>query len=244
MPFPLAHPAAVLLFRRHCPRLLSLPALIVGSLIPDAGYLGKSFRLDEITHRLSGLFTICLPAGVVAVLLFYAMRSRLFPIIPNPFRRIFAPLLQQPAASLRVIVFSVLIGGATHLLWDSFTHEDGWLVGRLAILQKPITQVRNHPVRLCHFFWYGSTFAGVAWLGSAYQQWRSIIRRSPAPIAFRVRWTKAILLGGLIVPVAMIHHLVHGPVGAFLVPSLSVFLMLGFVWWVEKPFEERAAAAG
>jgi hypothetical protein len=242
MPFPLAHPAAVLLFRRHCPRLLSWPALIVGSLIPDAGYLGKSLQLDEISHRLSGLLTFCLPIGVVTVLFFYAVRSRLFPIVPNPFRRIFAPLFQQPAASLREIAFSVLLGAATHLLWDSFTHKNGSLVGRLPILETPIAQVGSRQVLLCHLFWYVSTLGGVAWLGSAYQQWRSTVRRSPLRISFRVRWTNAFLLGFLVVPVAMIHHLVHGLAGAFLVASLSAFLMLGFVWWVETQFEEKARA--
>jgi hypothetical protein len=216
--------------------------LIVGSLIPDAGYLGKSLQLDEISHRLSGLLTFCLPIGVVTVLLFYAMRSRLFPIVPNPFRRIFGPLFQQPAASLRVIAFSVLLGAATHILWDSFTHKNGWLVGRLAILQRPIAQVGSRQVRLCHLFWYVSTLGGVAWLGSAYQQWRGIVRRSPASISFRVRWTNAFLLGFLVVPGAMIHHLVHGLAGAFLVASLSAFLMLGFAWRVETQFEEKARA--
>ena len=244
MPFSLAHPAAVLPFRKRCPRLLSLPALIVGSLVADAGYLGKSFRLEEITHRPSGLFAICLPAGVVTVLAFYAVRSRLFSILPNPFRRIFGPLLEQPAASLRVIVLSVLVGAATHLLWDSFTHEAGALTRRLAVLQKPLTQVRNHPVRLCHFFWYGSTLGGVAWLGCAYQQWRSVVRRPAVPIASSVCWTNGFLLGCLVVPVAMIHHLVHGPPGAFLVASLSLLLMLGFVWWIENRFEKQAGATG
>jgi hypothetical protein len=42
MPFPLAHPAAVLPLRRYCPKYLSFPVLIVGSLVPDVGYcLGR-----------------------------------------------------------------------------------------------------------------------------------------------------------------------------------------------------------
>ena len=39
MPFPLAHPAAVLPFRRYCSRWLNFPALVIGSLVPDLGYL-------------------------------------------------------------------------------------------------------------------------------------------------------------------------------------------------------------
>jgi hypothetical protein len=38
MPFPLAHPVAVLPFRRYCPRFFSLPALVAGSLVPDYGH--------------------------------------------------------------------------------------------------------------------------------------------------------------------------------------------------------------
>ena len=52
MPFPLAHPAAVLPLGRHYPRYLSFPALIIGSLSPDVGYCSGHFRLGEFSHRL------------------------------------------------------------------------------------------------------------------------------------------------------------------------------------------------
>jgi len=51
MPFPVAHPAAVLPLRRYCPRYLSFPALVVGSLSPDLGYLFGHLHADWFSHR-------------------------------------------------------------------------------------------------------------------------------------------------------------------------------------------------
>jgi hypothetical protein len=58
MPYPLAHPAAVLPLRRLCPRRLSFPALVVGSLCPDVGYpLGVSRFSHSFSQEL--LFFVC-----------------------------------------------------------------------------------------------------------------------------------------------------------------------------------------
>jgi hypothetical protein len=51
MPFPVAHLAAVLPLRRYCPRYLSFPALVVGSLSPDLGYLFGHLHTDWFSHR-------------------------------------------------------------------------------------------------------------------------------------------------------------------------------------------------
>src|SRR6185503_14629770 len=100
MPFPLAHPAAVLPLRRFCPRYLSFPALIIGSLSPDLGYLSGSFRLDVFSHRfLAGSFGFCLPAGLLLLLAFYLVRSRVVGILPARYRPVLSPLCQRPIGS-------------------------------------------------------------------------------------------------------------------------------------------------
>lgn len=239
MPFPLAHPAAVLPFRRYCPRLLCLPALVVGSLIPDVGYLGKPFGFDEFTHRVSGLFAFCLPAGIVAVLILFAARGRIAALMPEVMRRVFEPVLQQPPAALRAIVFSVFIGAATHVLWDSFTHEDGWLVGRIGFLHQRIMGLQGRSVRVCHFLSYASSVMGVAFLGVAYQQWRSRVRHPSLPINAGVSWINGLLLGCLVMLVALLHHLLHGVLDAFLSASFAFLLALGFGCRVERQLDVR-----
>ncbi len=109
MPFPLAHPAAILPLRRYCPRYLSFPALIIGSLSPDVGYFFGHFRLGEFSHRLlPGSFGFCLPVGLVLVLVFYIARLPVVGILLSSDRRAFLPLCQRPAGSPFLIVSPIL----------------------------------------------------------------------------------------------------------------------------------------
>src|SRR5512146_2649358 len=77
MPFPLAHPAAILPFRRYCPCWLNFPALVVGSLVPDLSYCSGNIRLDELAHRPEGAVIFALPAGLLCLAVFYAFRARI-----------------------------------------------------------------------------------------------------------------------------------------------------------------------
>jgi hypothetical protein len=239
MPFPLAHPAAVLPFRRYCPRLLSFPALIVGSLSPDFGYFFSPFHLGDFAHRLVGIVGFGLPTGVLILWLVSRIGPRIGRALPNPLRRVCAPLWQRPFGPPLAVVCSVLIGASTHVLWDSCTHQEGWLSEHLPILQSRIVQVGHHRPRLCHWLWYGSTFAGVAWLGMAYQDRREVANSSLTPASRRVRLANSILVGGLALPIAVAHHLIHSPAGKFLVAALSGLLVVAFALWVERGRERR-----
>ena len=169
MPFPLAHPAAVLPLRRCCPRYFSLPALVIGSLSPDVGYFCDA---GNFSHRLlAGSFGFCLPVGLVCVLVFYGGRWPVVGILPASYRRVFVPLCQRPAGNPFQIVISLLIGAWTHLLLDSITHPDGWLARRLPVLLAPVLLVGQHRFMACDILYAGFTFAGVAWLAYCYLRW-------------------------------------------------------------------------
>ena len=81
MPFPLAHPAAVLPFRRWCPRFLSLPALVVGSVCPAAAYAIPWWDLATRAHQVIGSMLFCMPLGLLAIWLFYRVRLPLLLVI-------------------------------------------------------------------------------------------------------------------------------------------------------------------
>jgi hypothetical protein len=234
MPFPLAHPAAVLPFRRYCPRFLSFPALIVGSLSPDAGYFFSQFQVDDFSHRLAGSIGFCLPMGIMTLLLLYSIRTRIVMVLPNPLRRMFSPLCQQPLGSPLSVVLSVVIGAVMHILWDSFTHNEGWLVQHLSFLQFPVARITNRQVRICHLFWHGSTFAGVTWIVLAFQHWLQVTILFAAPATFRVKLRNAFVFAALVLPIAAAHHLFHLTVGNYLVAVISVLLVIGFVCWAAK----------
>src|SRR5579872_1927354 len=133
MPFTLAHPAAVLPFRRYCPRYFNFPALIIGSLAPDIGYCFGRLRVDEFSHRFVGSLGFCLPVGLLMLGMFYGLRHPIVGMLPASQRKVFLPLCERPPGSLLAIIISLLIGAWTHLLWDSFTHKNGWLAVHLPI---------------------------------------------------------------------------------------------------------------
>src|SRR4051812_40052597 len=99
MPFTLAHPAAVLPFRRFCPRFLSFPALIAGSVSPDLSYFFGRFNLGPFAHHPIKGFLFGVPAGLIILAGFYVLRSPGLKVLPASYREIFQPLLSRPVGA-------------------------------------------------------------------------------------------------------------------------------------------------
>ena len=230
MPFTLAHPAAVLPFRRFCPRWLSFPALVAGSISPDVGYCFGTLNVDDFSHSVSGSIAFCLPVGVVLLGFFYGLRSPVVNMLPERHRNYLLPFCRQPVGPALTVILSLLIGIWIHLLLDSFTHNSGWLVANLPVLQTPIFSAVGHTFRICNLLWYVCSFAGIVWLYLAWEQWRN---RSTGTIhrdASLGQWSKAILAGALMVPLELMHHLFTGPMGMLMIAGYCALLVIGVVW--------------
>ena len=118
MPYPFAHPAAVLpLVRFGVPS-----ALVIGSVAPDLWYLVPFVQRAD-SHTLAGLFWFCLPAGVALYLLFHLVLKE--PLIALLSTRLSTFACRGlPARSWGAVVLSLLAGILTHLLWDELTHSN------------------------------------------------------------------------------------------------------------------------
>jgi hypothetical protein len=223
MPFPLAHPAAVLPLRRFCPRFLSFPALAIGSVCPDAGYAFAWLGAHKISHRFLGSFVFCLPVGLLLVGLFVRWRERFVGLVPGPCQAVFRPLCLPRVGSPGVVVFSLLVGAWTHLLLDSFTNRRGEAAVFFEGLQAAVGSVAGHQVRVCHLLWYAFSFAGVAWLLLAYERWLMRVWRGAASWRpSRGEVAKVLLLTGLVFPMGAVHHLARGCCGCLVLAGLSV----------------------
>ena len=223
MPFPLAHPAAVLPLRRFCPRFLCFPALVVGSLCPDLGHALGWLDLDEVAHRFWGSLVFCLPVGLLLLELLFRWRVRLVRLVPSPWQAVLRPLCLPRLGAPVVVLASLLVGTWTHLLLDSFTNQRGEAAVFFNVLQTSIGSVAGHEVKVCHLLWYGLSFAGVAWLLLAYETW--MVRVATGAVAWRPdrrRVAKALFLAGLVLPIGATHHLIGGWLGALWVAGLSV----------------------
>jgi len=92
MPFPVAHPAVVSPLRRYCPRYLNFPALVVGSLSSDFGYVFGYGHVGWFSHRFwAGSIGFCLPAGLLVVWVFYLVRCPAVQLLPARYRELFRP---------------------------------------------------------------------------------------------------------------------------------------------------------
>ncbi len=136
MPNPIAHPAAVLPFTKT---KLVFSALVIGSIAPDFGYFIKVAQ-GYFMYTLPGLFLFDLPVGLILLAGFQALvKWPLLSLLPVGLqRRLTGPARRftfGPLKHFGVILLSLLVGSLTHIVWDSFTHDYGWVVERFAFFK-------------------------------------------------------------------------------------------------------------
>jgi hypothetical protein len=233
MPFPLAHPAAVLPLRRYCPRQLNFPALVIGSLSPDLGYAFGNLHLDWLSHHFwAGSFVFCLPAGLLILWGFYFLRLRVTGILTarlNGFKDALLAVCRRPVGPPFPIVVSLLIGAWTHILLDSITHGDGWLVEHLAFLRSSLPWVENRRIGVYALLYAGCTFLGVTWLALCYLRWLESCLGAPGLRRPGTRRGWALLLASVTLLVA---EASRGPNQMMrIIPAgiITVLLVVGFV---------------
>ncbi len=161
MPFTPSHVAAALPFLRT-PLLPA--AVVVGTMAPDIPYYLPLFVPRELSHSLLGLVTVDLAMGVVGALLWwFVLRDPIVDLLPRAIgtripavaRRAWRPVIWGWPLTVAVLLLSALIGGATHLLWDSFTHP-GWVVDHVAVLR-----IQLGPLLVEKWLQHASTVAGL-----------------------------------------------------------------------------------
>jgi hypothetical protein len=178
MPFTFAHPAAILPLRGLKP-LKTVP-LIVGSIAPDLPYfvpgrISRTVMLD--THTAWGALWLDVPIGFLVLLCGFLLRRPLTALMTGRARSLCLQSMEhfkdQPRHWL-LAPLALFIGTWTHLLWDSFTHDNGWVVKRVDALSAPIT-IGNYTGSMCHVLQYVCSVAGLLILAIWY-------RRLPTPV--------------------------------------------------------------
>lgn len=175
MPFTFAHAAAALPFRR----LRLVPsALVVGTLAPDFWYFLGIESQSGLGHTLLGAFVFTPPLALIVLCLFHAfVEAPITSLLPDTVQ---SRLVSSPGlfrfggpTRLAMILGSILLGIATHLLWDSFTHPTTWLYHHWAFLSQMVRLPLVGLVPYYRLFQHGSTLIGTAillvWLARWYQ---------------------------------------------------------------------------
>jgi uncharacterized protein DUF4184 len=149
MPFTISHVAAVLPFSRPLARWRLLSATIIGSMVPDFGFLlpWRPARIE--THSAVGLLTFCLPVGLATFWIFQLLiKSAVMEILPDAtysrWRRFAEPADIGSLKQWALAACGVLAGAITHLVWDGFTHEGARGVRMIPALDDPIVEIAGH----------------------------------------------------------------------------------------------------
>lgn len=150
MPFTFSHSAIVLPFLKN--KKMSATALIVGSMSPDFEYFFRMKIQSEISHTFLGIFLIDFPLGFIVMFAFHSIIKK--PIIENLpafFQQRMQELkelnwLQYFKSNILLVLISFFLGTVSHLLWDSFTHWDGYFVQRLSFFNLEVYTIPMYKI--------------------------------------------------------------------------------------------------
>lgn len=178
MPFTLSHAAAAWPFRRT---RLDFSALLMGCFVPDFPYFFLNEAHGFQGHSLLGMFVFDLPAGLVALWLFHSfMKQPALIFFPDGVRRRLRAGAYSflPPSRLALIAVSILIGSATHILWDSFTHSFYWPARHWSFLRVNVELPVVEHIVMYKLLQYISSAAGLAFVAIWAWHWY----RTTAPV--------------------------------------------------------------
>jgi hypothetical protein len=186
VPFTISHAAAVLPLRSVGKFRLPLAALMIGSMSPDFGYfLPGGFDRVE-THSLAGLFLFSWPVSIGLWLLFVrVLEQPTIAVLPEHWRTRFPSSSKE--ITLRVLALAsaaVILGAATHVVWDSFTHRGTVVVNAIPVLHAVAFHVEGWRIRWFLVLQVASSVIGIMVL--AIWAWRLPPGRYPKPSAIPV----------------------------------------------------------
>jgi hypothetical protein len=157
-------------------RRLPLAALVIGTFAPDLEYVLRLRPFGKFGHSPVGLVVFCIPA---TLLLFWAWRAlvrpALTPLLPAGVRRAAeAPYPGRRTDLVPLAIVAALLGAASHVFWDGFTHPTGWAVALIPFLSRSSTHFQLQWFTVAQ---YASSLVGML----AILAWTALtLRRFPA----------------------------------------------------------------
>src|SRR5208283_2560415 len=173
MPFTVAHAAAALPLRKLN---LVWSAFLVGSMAPDFPYVIGTIKYRSLGHEFPGVLLFTLPASFVVLWLFHmAIKRPVAGLLPIGVQERLSGQLGEfkfgGIARFSAIAFSIILGIATHLGWDAFTHPYTWTGLHLAWLHPWIEPPVAALTRLFMILQYGSSGSGLVAMGGWILLW-------------------------------------------------------------------------
>lgn len=183
-------------------RYLAVIPLVIGSMTPDVFlfFIPPAWtKALPQSHSLLGTLTEDLLAGYALLAALLLLKLPLTAPLWEPHRSFLRAEISKYFALPRcwlIALPSLLIGSWTHVLWDSFTHRDRWVVRHVTWLQYPLLPNSSHPLdvyRLLQYvcsvfgltliaFWYVRSLRGSGLRGTG-RKWRKYLLASLVGVA-------------------------------------------------------------
>lgn len=226
MPFTFCHPAIVFLFRVFPKRYFSLIGLIIGSMAPDFEYFLRMRISSTIGHSLHGIFLFDLPLSLLIAYVFFNTVSKdLINNLPKYFRErlLFITKIDWNIyykENRLVVIYSIVLGAATHILWDGFTHKSGYFVLQYGFLSSYIN-IFSYSVGVYKILQHTSTLIAGMFLLLLISKLKPEERLKQKNIS--IYWVRAIVIGFCIVFFRIILG-GFGGIGTIIVTSIAAGL--------------------
>jgi hypothetical protein len=196
MPLTFAHPAAILPFSRKS-RFINFSAMVLGSMAPDFEYFLRGKPIGEIGHTFLGFLYFNLPLVTLIYFIYHIfIHHTLVTHLPT-FLQDTSTKNKDSTIKLKVLVFcySALFGMLTHVVWDSFTHINGFMVINMSILMSTFN-IYGFEIPLYKFLQHGSTLFGITSI-IGYMYYRSLSRKKHIEVSPKYKviyWSSIFLL--------------------------------------------------
>ncbi|WP_421102780.1 DUF4184 family protein [Sporosarcina psychrophila] len=177
MPLTFAHPAAILPFSRKS-KYINFSAMVFGSMAPDFEYFLRGQPMGDIGHTFTGLVLFNLPLVTIVYVIYHIfVHQILFNHLPTILQDTYVKRVDSTII-LKVVVFcySALFGMLTHVVWDSFTHINGYMVLKFPALFTHSYNIYGFAIPLYKFLQHGSTLFGIT-LILVYMYYRALTQR-------------------------------------------------------------------
>jgi hypothetical protein len=134
VPFTLSHPAAVVLLRGTG---LPVAAMVVGSMAPDVPMFVRIPGAYAVTHSWWGVVTVDVALSVIGLLVWFGLvRDALVDLSPGAVRSRLHPRARYSSRQWSLVPLAVVLGSASHVAWDDFTHRGRWGVRQIGWLHE------------------------------------------------------------------------------------------------------------
>lgn len=172
MAFTISHLAAAIPFYRS--KWLNFEALMIGTMLPDLPYvLGSYSKLSQKSHDWSGIISYCLPSGLVVFSVWHwlvrpAVKALIVPwLIRGDYKALEehkAYLVKDRLVFWLKVSLGLMLGAATHLVWDGTTHSDGFIAKQFVWLQSEVKPPYLEAMSGARVLQYLTSIIALAWL--------------------------------------------------------------------------------